>query len=118
MYLIANDDKKFASWMAEKRKKLKGVQLENFNAVVGEVRYGTFFMKATFVSNWEMETNRRLSTISTPLGLAAIQQLIAGALENGRMDLVEVLSQMSVNYIRIYQELTAGNEEVTVDEEE
>ena len=109
IYLIANDDKKFASWMNEKRKKLSGTQLDIFNSVVGEVRYGTFFIKATFVSNWEMETNNKLLAISTPLGLAAIQQLIGGALESGRFDLVEMLNQMSVNYIRTYQELSNGN---------
>ncbi len=118
IYLIANDDKKFASWMNEKRKKLSGVQLDVFNSVVGEVRYGTFFIKATFVSNWEMETNPKFSGISTPLGLAAIQQLLASALGSGRFDLVEVLNQMSVNYIRIYQELTNVTEEDTTDEAE
>lgn len=118
IYLIANDDKKFASWMNEKRKKLSGTQLDIFNSVVGEVRYGTFFIKATFVSNWEMETNNKLLAISTPLGLAAIQQLIGGALESGRFDLVEMLNQMSVNYIRTYQELSNANKEDTSDEAE
>lgn len=118
IYLIANDDKKFASWMNEKRKKLSGTQLDIFNSVVGEVRYGTFFIKATFVSNWEMETNNKLLAISTPLGLAAIQQLIGGALESGRFDLVEMLNQMSVNYIRTYQELSNTNKEDTSDEAE
>ena len=118
IYLIANDDKKFASWMNEKRKKLSGTQLDIFNSVVGEVRYGTFFIKATFVSNWEMETNNKLLAISTPLGLATIQQLIGGALESGRFDLVEMLNQMSVNYIRTYQELSNANKEDTSDEAE
>ena len=55
LYLIANNDKKFASWCKEKRKKLNVMAVEHFNIAAQDVRYANYFARASFICYWEIQ---------------------------------------------------------------
>jgi len=118
IYLIANDDKKFASWMAEKRNKLNNYEVTGFNSQVGEMRYSSYFMKVSFILFWEIQTNDSFARVAFPFAVASHQHLLGRAVSQGNEELANIINALSVNFIRAYNELANANTNEDEDNEE
>ena len=115
VYLVANNDKRFASWISEKRKALKGSLLEMFNLQVPEVRVSNVFIKKTFICYWEIQTNDQMARIAPALTFATLQHLTHNAMASGNEELTQVMINLSTNYLRAYHNISTEDE---VNEEE
>lgn len=115
IYLTANNEKKFASWIAQKRNNLKGEALQMFNLQVPEVRVATSFVKSTFICFWEMHSNDAIARVAPSITFATLQHLTMKAQQEGKQEEFEALKNITINFLRITHNLTVGDE---ADEEE
>lgn len=116
IYLVANNDKRFASWLAEKRKVLKGQKLEMFNLQVSEVRYSTVFVRTTFICYWEIDSNDQMARVAPAVTFATLQHLTHSAVQSNDEELVEVMVNLSTNYLRAYHNISVSNGESNEEE--
>ena len=113
LFLICTNDKKFASWVAEQRKRLKhkSVMLDHFNSSVGEMRYGNHLAKATFVSYWEIQKGGGVLKMSTAITQATLIHLMHRFMEQGKEEEGRVASHMITNFLRLLQAVEPDEEE-------
>lgn len=111
LYLIANNDKKFASWCKEKRKKLDGVFLDSFNMNAQEIRYANYFARASFICYWEIQLNGSLSKLAPAITQATLIHVMHRLLEKDKQHEAEVVSMMMTNFLRLLQEIDSDEEE-------
>ena len=109
LYLIANNDKKFASWCKEKRKKLHGSYLEMFDTGQQDVRYASYFARASFISYWEIQLNGSLAKIAPAITQGTMISLQNKLLAIGKIEEAEILSNMMSNFLSFL--LVIGDEE-------
>ena len=111
LFLISNDDKKMASWIAEKRKKLKGMQLEHFNLSVQETRYAPFHVRATFICYWEMMGTGALSKMMLPIANATLVHMLHNFVEREAHEEVHATGLMITNFLRLMNNMGGKDEE-------
>lgn len=117
LYLIANNDKKFAAWCKEKRKKLTGeLQTEFFNNHVQDIRYGNYFARATFICYWEIQLSTSLTRLAPAVTQATLISIREKLIIQDKMEDAEVVSLMMTNFLRLLQRL--DDEEQRLDDEE
>jgi len=106
LFLIANNDKKFAAWCKEKRKKLKGeLQTEFFNTSVQDVRYANYFARATFICYWEIQLNGAIAKLAPAITQATLISVREKLIIQDKMEDAEVVSLMMTNFLRLLQRL-------------
>lgn len=113
LFLICTNDKKFASWVEEQRKRLKKspIMLDHFNASVGEMRYGNHLAKATFVAYWEIQRGGGVLKMSPAITQATLIHLMHRFLEQGKEEEGQVVAQMISNFLRLLQVVEPDEEE-------
>ena len=105
LYLIANNDKKFASWCKEKRKKLHSSYLDMFNTGQQDVRYSSYFARASFICYWEIQVNGSLAKLAPAITQATLISMMHKLLALDRNEEAEVVSLMMTNFLRLLQRL-------------
>jgi len=113
LYLICTNDKKFASWVDEQRKRLRRtpILLDDFNSSVGEMRYANHLAKATFVSYWEIQRGGGLLKMSPAITQATLIHLMHRFLEQEKEQEAHVTNQMISNFLRLLQAVEPDEEE-------
>jgi len=113
LYLICTNDKKFASWVDEQRKRLRRtpILLDHFNSSVGEMRYANHLAKATFVSYWEIQRGGGLLKMSPAITQATLIHLMHRFLEQEKEQEAHVTNQMISNFLRLLQAVEPDEEE-------
>ena len=110
-YLIANNDKRFIKWVTDSRKKLQGDVLNQFIFNANEVRYGNYFARAAFVAYWHIHFDNSMARFAPAITQATLIHMLHRFLEQGKHEEVEILNQMTVNYLRLIKELDVDEEE-------
>jgi hypothetical protein len=113
LFLICTNDKKFATWVDEQRKRLRKnpIMLDHFNASVGEMRYGNHLAKATFVAYWEIQRGGGVLKMSPAITQATLIHLMHRFLEQGKEEEGQVVAQMISNFLRLLQAVEPDEEE-------
>ena len=110
-YLIANNDKRFAKWVNETSNKLKGDAKNTFVYNANEVRYGNYFARASFVAYWNIHFDNSMARFAPAITQATLIHMMHRFLERGKTEEVEIINQMTVNYLRLIKELDDDEEE-------
>ena len=106
LYLIANNDKKFAAWCKEKRKKLTGeLQTDFFNNHVQDIRYGNYFARATFICYWEIQLSGSLAKLAPAITQATLITIREKLIIQDKTLDAEIVSLMMNNFLRLLQRL-------------
>ena len=105
LYLIANNDKKFAAWCKEKRKKLNTMVIAHFNNAAQDVRYANYFARASFICYWEIQVNGSLAKLAPAITQATLISMMHKLLALDKKEEAEVVSLMMTNFLRLLQRL-------------
>lgn len=113
LFLICTNDKKFASWTNEQRKRLRNEELllDHFNSSVVEMRYANHLAKATFVSYWEIQRGGGILKMSPAITQATLIHLMHRFMEQGRHEEGQVVANMITNFLRLLQAVEPNEEE-------
>jgi len=119
IYLIANNNKKFDAWAKEKKKKLKGIALDSFNAGYNELMANApYLVRASFISYWEINANGSLARVAPAITQATLLHLMHNFLNFGKLEEARIVEMMSLNFLRLMQALDQIREGEEEDEEE
>jgi hypothetical protein len=111
LYRIATNDERFNAWAKKKKKNLEGAFLEMFNFGYNESVNGGHHTRLTFVCYWEINENGSLAKVAPAITQACLMLLGQRLLERNKMNEVELVSNMSVNFARLLGILGAKDEE-------
>ena len=111
LYRIATNDERFNAWAKKKKKNLEGAFLEMFNFGYNESVNAGHHTRLTFVCYWEINENGSLAKVAPAITQATLMLLGQRLLERNKMNEVELVSNMSVNFARLLAVLGAKDEE-------
>jgi len=111
LYRIATNDERFNAWAKKKKKNLEGAFLEMFNFGYNESVSAGHHTRLTFVCYWEINENGSLAKVAPAITQACLMLLGQRLLERNKMNEVELVSNMSVNFARLLGILGAKDEE-------
>ena len=117
--MIANNEKKFDAWAKEKKKRLKGVALDSFNAGYNELMANApYLIRASFISYWEINSNGSLARVAPAITQATLLHLMHNFLNFGKVEEARIIEMMSLNFLRLMQALDQIKEGEKTNEEE
>jgi hypothetical protein len=105
LYLITTNNNKFNEWAKQKKKKLKGGALEQFNGGYNEVANGNYLARASFVCYWEIYSQGSLAKLAPAITQATMIHMLHRFIEMDATEEVEIVSMMMQNFLRLLTKL-------------
>jgi len=110
-----NDVNRLDTWANTIRKQIKNeILLNHFEQDFKGIASCNEFTRASFVMYWELQTDSLLATVAPPLVQGTFVSMINRLSELGKVEEIEVLNAIMINFTRIMQVMNSGG----TDEEE
>lgn len=110
-----NDVNRLDTWANTIRKQIKNeILLNHFEQDFKGIVSCNEFTRASFVMYWELQTDSLLATVAPPLVQGTFVSMINRLSELGKVEEIEVLNAIMINFTRIMQVMNSGG----TDEEE
>lgn len=105
-----NDVNRLDTWANTIRKQIKNeILLNHFEQDFKGIVSCNEFTRASFVMYWELQTDSLLATVAPPLVQGTFVSMINRLSELGKVEEIEVLNAIMINFTRIMQVMNSGD---------